>query len=153
MYITRSNLKFYGQTLIQESYIGNREFSFETQLECCDQTSSLLPLSTEVLITDNVPASVAGSNDASGTVRVHGTNVSLYNLNIANTYGKPVDQSQAIALSVQAGQFGCYGCKLTGYQDTLLANKGTQFYGKSYIEGYVSDYIHTSVPYFNTLTT
>ena len=43
--------------------------------------------STEVLITDNVPASSAGSNDASGTVRVHGTNVSLYNINIANTYG------------------------------------------------------------------
>ena len=62
---------------------------------------------------------------------------SIYNLSIANTYGKPVDQSQAIALSVQAGQFGCYGCKLTGYQDTLLANVGAQFYGKSYIEGYV----------------
>ncbi|CAE6521673.1 unnamed protein product [Rhizoctonia solani] len=62
---------------------------------------------------------------------------SIYNLNIANTYGKPQAQSQAIALSVQAGQFGCYGCRLTGYQDTLLANKGGQFYGKSFIEGQV----------------
>ena len=69
-----------------------------------------------VLITNNIPASQAGSNDASGTVQVHATNVSLYNLNIANTYGKPVEQSQAIALSVQDGQFGAYGLKLTGFQ-------------------------------------
>ncbi|CAE6445305.1 unnamed protein product, partial [Rhizoctonia solani] len=69
--------------------------------------------------------------------RVLATGVRIYNLNIANTYGHPVKQSQAIALSVQAGQFGCYGCKLTGYQDTLLADKGTQFYGKSFIEGAV----------------
>ncbi|CAE6433873.1 unnamed protein product [Rhizoctonia solani] len=95
----------------------------------------------QATITNNVPASAAGGNDASGTVRVLAANVRIYNLNIANTYGKPVSQSQAIALSVQAGQFGCYGCKLTGYQDTLLANKGTQFYGKSYIEGQGSVWI------------
>ena len=39
-------------------------------------------------ITNDIPASVAGSNDASGTVQVHASGVSLYNLNIANTYGK-----------------------------------------------------------------
>jgi hypothetical protein len=33
---------------------------------------------------------------------------------------QPVDQSQAIALSVQATQFGAYGLKISGYQDTLL---------------------------------
>lgn len=43
-----------------------------------------------VTITNSIPASTAGSNDASGTVRVHGTNVSLYNLNIANTFGQGV---------------------------------------------------------------
>ncbi|KAF8707954.1 Pectinesterase, partial [Rhizoctonia solani] len=112
--INRANVKIYGQTSNALTYANN-----------------------QATITNNVPASSAGSNDASGTVRVLATGVSIYNLNIANTYGKPVDQSQAIALSVQAGQFGCYGCKLTGYQDTLLANKGTQFYGKSYIEGAV----------------
>ncbi|KDN43455.1 hypothetical protein RSAG8_06044, partial [Rhizoctonia solani AG-8 WAC10335] len=112
--INRANVKIYGQT-----------------------SNALTYSSNQATITNNVPASSAGSNDASGTVRVLATGVSIYNLNIANTYGKPVDQSQAIALSVQAGQFGCYGCKLSGYQDTLLANKGTQFYGKSYIEGAV----------------
>ena len=39
-------------------------------------------------ITNDIPASVAGSNDASGTVQVHAANVSLYNINIENTYGK-----------------------------------------------------------------
>ena len=69
-------------------------------------------------------------------------NYSLYNLNIANTYGKPAAQSQAIALSVEEGQFGAYACKLAGYQDTLLAETGTQFFGRSYIEGYA---ISTSI--------
>ncbi|KAF8752928.1 Pectinesterase [Rhizoctonia solani] len=74
-----------------------------------------------------------------GTVRVAAAGVSLYNLNIANTYGKG---AQAIALSVQAGTFGAYACKLTGYQDTLLANKGTQFYGRSYINGATDFVMH-----------
>ncbi|KAF8707953.1 Pectinesterase, partial [Rhizoctonia solani] len=115
--IDRPNIKVYGQT-------------FEDDLTYA---------SNQATITNNVPASTAGSNDASGTIRIRpsATGVSIYNLNVANTYGKPVAQSQAIALSVQAGQFGCYGCKLAGYQDTLLANVGAQFYGKSFIEGAV----------------
>ncbi|KEP47685.1 pectinesterase [Rhizoctonia solani 123E] len=115
--ISRPNIKIYGQT----------------------SKDDLAYTSNQATITNNVPASAAGSNDASGTVRIRSaaTGVSIYNLDIANTYGKPVAQSQAIALSVQAGQFGCYGCKLTGYQDTLLANQGTQFYGKNFIEGAV----------------
>ncbi|RPD64826.1 pectin lyase-like protein [Lentinus tigrinus ALCF2SS1-6] len=112
--ITRENVRVYGQTLLPDTYLGNT-----------------------VTITNNIPASVAGSNDASGTVQVHATNVSLYNLNIANTYGKPVDQAQAIALSVQGGQFGGYGLKISGDQDTLLANVGAQYYANSWIEGAV----------------
>jgi len=112
--ISRANVTIYGQTHVATTYLNNT-----------------------VTITNNVPASVAGSNDLSGTVRVLATGVKLYNLNILNTYGKPVDQSQAIALSVEAGTFGCYGCQLRGFQDTLLADKGTQFYGSSLIEGAV----------------
>jgi pectinesterase len=63
--ISRSNIKIYGETSDTSSYTGNK-----------------------VTLTDNVPASSAGSNDASGTVRVLATGVKLYNLNIANTYGK-----------------------------------------------------------------
>ncbi|EUC61605.1 pectinesterase [Rhizoctonia solani AG-3 Rhs1AP] len=111
VYIERANVKIYGQTPNKLDYGSNT-----------------------VTITSGLSAAQAGNNDKSGTVRIGGsaTGVALYNLNIANTYGKG---TQAIALSVQAGQFGCYACKLTGYQDTLLANKGAQFYGKSYING------------------
>ncbi|RPD64827.1 pectin lyase-like protein [Lentinus tigrinus ALCF2SS1-6] len=112
--ISRANVRVYGQTNTPTSYSGNT-----------------------VTITNNIPASQAGSNDASGTVQVHATNVSLYNINIANTYGKTVDQAQAIALSVQDGQFGAYGCKILGDQDTLLANVGAQYYANSWIEGAV----------------
>ncbi|KAI0801009.1 pectin lyase-like protein [Fomes fomentarius] len=112
--ITRANVRVFGQTNTPDSYTGNT-----------------------VTVTNNIPASQAGSNDASGTVQVHATNVSLYNLNIANTYGKTVEQAQAIALSVQADQFAAYGCKISGDQDTLLANVGGQYYANSWIEGAV----------------
>lgn len=77
--------------------------------------------STAVLITNALSSAQAGSNDLSGTVRIAGTGISLYNLNITNAYGAG---AQAIALSIQASNFAAYGVALKGYQDTLLANKG-----------------------------
>ncbi|EJD50816.1 pectin lyase-like protein [Auricularia subglabra TFB-10046 SS5] len=112
--ISRANVTVFGQTAQTDTYLNNT-----------------------VTFTNNIPASAAGSNDKSGTVRVLATGVRLYNINIANTYGKPVSQAQAIALSVQAGQFACYGCSITGDQDTLLADKGAQFYADSFIQGQV----------------
>ncbi|CAE6470791.1 unnamed protein product [Rhizoctonia solani] len=126
VYIERANVKIYGQTSNKLDYGSNT-----------------------VTITNSLSAAQAGNNDKSGTVRIGGsaTGVALYNLNIANTYGKG---AQAIALSVQAGQFGCYACKLTGYQDTLLANKGTQFYGRSYING-ATDFVSTSLVFLSSI--
>lgn len=73
-----------------------------------------------------------GSNDLSGTLRIHTNNVSLYNLNIRNDFGPG---SQAIALSNYGDQVGVYGCGLFGYQDTLLSNQGRQVYLGGWIEG------------------
>ncbi|KAI1812750.1 family 8 carbohydrate esterase [Poronia punctata] len=87
-------------------------------------------------ITYNLPASTAGSNDNSGTLRMHAANVKIYNVNIVNSYGKG---SQAIALSAQADS-GYYGCQLYGFQDTLLANEGKQYYHRSLITG-ATDFI------------
>ena len=47
--------------------------------------------------------------------------------------------SQAIALSAQASS-GYYGCSFSGFQDTLLANKGTQYYRNCQITG-ATDFI------------
>jgi len=109
--IARSGIKIYGQTSNALGYADN-----------------------QVTITNNIPASSAGSNEASATISIKATDVSLYNINIANTYGKG---SQAIALSIGATRFGGYGIQLTGFQDTLLANEGLDFISKSYISGAV----------------
>ncbi|PBK71266.1 pectin lyase-like protein [Armillaria solidipes] len=113
VFIDRNDIKIYGETTTDDSYTDNT-----------------------VTISYGLGASEAGSNDASGTVRVHGENVALYNLNIENSFGKPNEmKEQAIALSVQATDFGGYGLSIVGYQDTLLANVGYEFIANSYIEG------------------
>ena len=83
-------------------------------------------------ITYNADKNSAGSDDASGTVRNKAASTSFYNVNIANTFGAG---SQAIALSAYNSQQGYYGCQLLGYQDTLLANQGTQLYARTLIVG------------------
>lgn len=85
----------------------------------------------QVLIQGGVPASVAGSDDASGTLRIHKDNFSMYNVNVSNTFGPG---TQAIAISQYGSQVGLYACGFIGYQDTLYANRGTQVFLKSYIE-------------------
>ncbi|KAM0287596.1 hypothetical protein ACHAO9_007626 [Fusarium lateritium] len=74
------------------------------------------------------------NNDASATLRVKAANFKLYNVNVANTYGKG---SQAVALSAYADSGGC---ALTGFQDTLLANEGYQVYSRCLIQG-ATDFI------------
>ncbi|KAG9088174.1 hypothetical protein FRC07_012645 [Ceratobasidium sp. 392] len=130
---TSSNVYFVYATSIKERVVITR-----SGITIYGQTSNALTYtSNQVTITNNIPASTAGSNEASATVSVKGADVKLYNLNIANTYGQG---SQAIALSVAATRFGGYGLKLTGYQDTFLANTGLQFIGKSYVSG-ATDFI------------
>ncbi|KAG8996564.1 hypothetical protein FRB94_014302 [Tulasnella sp. JGI-2019a] len=111
--ITRAGITIYGATSSTYDYSANT-----------------------VTISRSESAAAAGSDDASGTVRVTktATGVSFYNLNIENTYGVG---SQAIALSAYATNFACYACQLRGYQDTLLAEAGYQFYAKSLITGAV----------------
>ncbi|THH17146.1 hypothetical protein EW146_g3618 [Bondarzewia mesenterica] len=93
--------------------------------------------SNQVELVASVPASTAGSNDASGTLRIHTDGVKIYNINIRNDYGQG---SQAIALSQYGNQVGVYACGIYGFQDTLLANQGTQVYLQNYIEG-ATDFI------------
>ncbi|KAL9622827.1 MAG: hypothetical protein Q9160_002753, partial [Pyrenula sp. 1 TL-2023] len=57
---------------------------------------------------------------------------------MANTAGKA--GAQALALSAYAGNQGYYGCQLTGFQDTLLAQTGAQVYAKTLIQG-ATDFI------------
>ncbi|KAF8968909.1 carbohydrate esterase family 8 protein [Flammula alnicola] len=109
--------------------------------------------SNQVVIQAGIPASTAGSDDASGTLRIHKNDFRLYNVNVTNTFGIG---SQAIAISQYGSRVGLYASAFLGYQDTLYANQGTQVYLKSYIEGAV-DFIfgRTGFAYFggNTIAT
>lgn len=82
----------------------------------------------------DIPAEVTGEtrNDMTSTVRFKSENVKVYNLNIANTAG---NVGQALAINVNATNQGFYGCNLTGYQDTVLADKGRQIFAKTFISG------------------
>ncbi|KAH8647390.1 pectin lyase fold/virulence factor [Xylariales sp. PMI_506] len=77
-------------------------------------------------------------------------NVAVYNINIKNTYGAG---SQAIALSAYNAEQGYYGVGLYGYQDTLLAETGTQVYANCYIQGAVDFIFGQHAPVWITKST
>ncbi|KAI4714420.1 hypothetical protein J4E89_000100 [Alternaria sp. Ai002NY15] len=93
----------------------------------------------EVTLTYNLSRNTPGlaNNDATATLRLNTTNIRVYNLNIANTFGAAEKNGQALALSAQKTNQGFYGCKFTGYQDTIYANIGRQIYAKSFVNGAV----------------
>jgi pectinesterase len=68
-----------------------------------------------VTITHTISSSEAGSLDASSTINVVSDNFNLYNINVANGYGKG---AQAVALTANGDKQGYYGCQFDGYQDT-----------------------------------
>lgn len=84
----------------------------------------------------------------------------MYNIKVVNTYGAGNGVgSQALALSAYGTEQVCtvvfvtisthwilylvskgfYGCSFVGYQDTVLTDTGTQYFGHSYIEGAVGE--------------
>ncbi|KAJ6614798.1 pectin lyase fold/virulence factor [Mycena sp. CBHHK59/15] len=90
-----------------------------------------------VTLTHSASLATAGSDDLTGTLRILPTssNVSLYNLDVRNTFGIAEVNGQAIALSNYGNRVGVYGCRLYSYQDTLYTNQGNHVYLRSYIEG------------------
>jgi pectinesterase len=90
----------------------------------------------EVTLTYDLSRNTPGlaNNDATSTLRLWTSNIKILNLNVENTSEQRV---QALALSAQRTNQGFYGCKFTGYQDTVYANEGRQIYAKSYVNGAV----------------
>lgn len=81
-------------------------------------------------------STAAGSLDASSTANIVSANFKAYNIDWKNTYGAG---TQAVAVTVNADQVGFYACGFYGYQDTLYAKFGRQYYSNCYIEG-ATDY-------------
>ncbi|KAJ5173716.1 Pectinesterase catalytic [Penicillium coprophilum] len=90
-----------------------------------------------VTITHTISSPEAGSLDKSATVNVVSAGFKMYNINVVNGYGTG---AQAVALVANADKLGFYACQFLGYQDTLYAKSGTQYYVNSKIQGSV-DYI------------
>lgn len=90
------------------------------------------PAST--IITYSMSAAAAGGTFVSSTVDVEGTQFEAANLTIENSFGPG---SQAVALSIHSDRAVVQHCRLLGWQDTLYAASGRQFYEQTYIEGAV----------------
>ncbi|KAJ6571597.1 carbohydrate esterase family 8 protein [Mycena capillaripes] len=115
VHLTRTgNLTIMGYTLDIKSYAANR-----------------------VRLSFNSSQSQVGGGDLSATLRIDKNNFSLYNIDVVNTFGRG---SQALAVAGYGTNLGFYAVGFYGYQDTLRAEKGVQFYSLCYIEGAV-DYI------------
>jgi pectinesterase len=71
-------------------------------------------------------------------VVVQADDFSAENITFENTSG---DHGQALALRVDADRACFKKCRILGWQDTLMANKGRQIYQECYIEGRV-DFIY-----------
>ncbi|KAH6988399.1 pectin lyase fold/virulence factor [Ilyonectria destructans] len=93
--------------------------------------------SNQATIKHSENATAAGSDEASSTVDARGTNFKMYNIDVVNSFGVG---SQAIAFTSNGNQQSFYGCGFYGYQDTLYAHSGYQYYKKCLIRGAV-DYI------------
>lgn len=75
-----------------------------------------------------------------------GKGLAIYNINFHNTH-QQVSNTAALAADFY-GNVQAYGCSFIGFQDTLLANKGTQVFSNSYIEGSIDFIWGFSTAYF-----
>jgi pectinesterase len=114
VFVQKKDITIMGASSSPESYGGNR-----------------------VTLTYGLGADKAGNNDKSGTLRVHGDGFRLYNVNVVNSRGKGI---QALALSAYGDQMGIYGSSFSGFQDTILSEKGHHIFVKTRIIG-ATDFI------------
>jgi PelA/Pel-15E family pectate lyase len=80
----------------------------------------------------------AGSTSGAYATYVGGHDFQAENITFENSFGKPWEQGgQAVALLVEADRSVFRKCRFIGWQDTLYAKNGRQYFVDSYIEGSV----------------
>lgn len=87
-----------------------------------------------VVITYSMSAAAAGGTFFSAVVEVQSEGFQASNLTIQNSFGPG---SQAVALTVYSDRAIIHDVRLLGWQDTLYAAAGRQYYNRCYIEGAV----------------
>jgi pectin methylesterase-like acyl-CoA thioesterase len=92
-----------------------------------------------------------GQNEQTPVINVKKTNdnsgLAMYNIDFVNTYPQTTNTA-ALAADFYGANIAAYGCSFIGFQDTLLANKGTQVFSNCYIEGSVDFIWGFSTAYF-----
>jgi pectinesterase len=86
------------------------------------------------VFTFNMSAAAAGGTFFSPAVEVNGAAFEARNITFENTFGVG---SQAVALSVHSDRAAFHNCRFLGWQDTLYAAWGRQYYRDCYIAGHV----------------
>ena len=89
---------------------------------------------SDVVITNSLNAKQAGGTFFTETAEINGAGFEADNITFENTAG---NTGQAVALVDRADRSIFKHCRFLGYQDTLFADYGRQFYVDSYIEGAV----------------
>ncbi|TGO21844.1 hypothetical protein BPAE_0197g00100 [Botrytis paeoniae] len=108
----KSNLTIQGYTTDASTYDGN-----------------------QVTLTYNLALKDTTSDDLTATLRQWNKNTKVYNLIIKNTFGHISSNGQNLAISAHTTNQGYYATQFIGYQDTILANTGTQLYAKCLVVG------------------
>lgn len=88
-------------------------------------------------LTFSISNKEAGSTSAAYATYIGGHDFYAENITFENSFGTG---SQAVAVLVEADRAVFNKCRFFGWQDTLYAKNGRQYYVDSYIEGHV-DYI------------
>ena len=80
------------------------------------------------------------------TVWIESDDVILENLTLANTAG---NVGQALALRADGDRLAFRRCRFLGWQDTVLVNRGRDFFDDCYIEGHVDFIFGAATAYFS----
>ena len=86
------------------------------------------------IITFNAGAKDVGGTFFSSTVEIDGAAFEAANLTFENSYGVG---TQAVALMIHSDRAVFQNCRFIGWQDTLYAASGRQYYRDCFIEGHV----------------
>jgi pectinesterase len=103
------------------------------------------------IVTHEIHANMVGNDgEKIGTFRtptfqIDGDGFEVENMTIANSAG-PV--GQALALRVDGDKIVFRNCRFLGWQDTVLVNRGRQYFKDCYIEGHVDFIFGGATTYF-----
>ena len=92
----------------------------------------------KTILTYSITNKDAGSTSAAYAAYIGGHDFHAENVTFENSFGKPAGPNQqAVALVAEADRLFFRNCRFLGWQDTLYAKGGRQYYTDSYIEGSV----------------